>query len=142
MRSLSILCVTMAALVTGIVLSPSAVLAQDVIRDYDRSVDLSKYKTFDWVERETIPIIRAEESTDPSLSSEVVDQQIRSLVEKELGKKGYQKATNNKEPDFRVSYLAIGKYELSSSAWAAHQNPQMCLHTPGKAVDFITAFQH
>jgi hypothetical protein len=33
------------------------VLAQDVIHDYDRSVDFSQYKTFAWVGNEPIPIV-------------------------------------------------------------------------------------
>ena len=32
-----------------------SVLAQDVIHDYDHSVDFSQYKTFDWVEKRTNP---------------------------------------------------------------------------------------
>ncbi len=89
-------------------------MAQDVIRDYDRSVDQSKYKTFDWVKREKPPIIRVEESTDPRLSSEALDKQIHSLVEKEFEKKGFRKATNE-SPDFLVSYVAVGKLDLSSA---------------------------
>ena len=95
-------------------LFPMVLMAQDVIRDYDRSVDLSKYKTFDWVKREKPPIIRVEESADPRLSSEALDSQIHSLVEKELEKKGFRKATNE-SPDFLVSYLAVGKLDLASS---------------------------
>ncbi len=113
---------TIQLLIAGAILT-TTLTGQDVIRDYDRSVNVSQYKTFDWVERKTIPIIRVEESTDPRLSSEVLNDQIRSLVEKELEKKGYRKATNS-EPDFRVSYVAIGKYDLSSSAWAATYSPQ------------------
>ncbi len=93
---------------------PMGLMAQDVIRDYDRSVDLSKYKTFDWVKQESPPIIRVEESADPRLSSEALVSQIHSLVEKELEKKGFRKAANE-SPDFLVSYVAIGKLDLSSS---------------------------
>ncbi len=93
---------------------PMGLMAQDVIHDYDRSVNLSKYKTFDWVKQEKPPIIRVEESTDPRLSSEALDSQIHSLVEKELAKKGFRKATNE-SPDFLVSYVAVGKLDLASA---------------------------
>ncbi len=103
---------------------PMVLMAQDVIRDYDRSVDLSKYKTFDWVKQESPPIIRVEESADPRLSSEVLDNQIHSLVEKELEKKGFRKATND-SPDFLVSYVAIGKLDLSSPQRDTHSSSQL-----------------
>ncbi len=103
---------------------PLGLMAQDVIRDYNRSVDLTKYKTFDWVRQEKPPIIRVEESVDPRLSSEALDKQIHSLVEKELEKKGFRQATD-KSPDFLVSYVAVGKLDLSSSQRDTHPSPQL-----------------
>ncbi len=93
---------------------PMGLMAQDVIRDYDRSVDLSEYKTFDWVKQEKPLIIRVEESADPRLSSEALDSQIHNLIEKELEKKGFRRATDG-SPEFLVSYVAVGKLDLSSS---------------------------
>ena len=40
----------------------TSLLAQDVIHDYDHSVDFSQYKTFDWVKNEKIPIVSDNES--------------------------------------------------------------------------------
>ncbi len=89
-----------------------SVLAQDVIHDYDHSVDFSQYKTFDWVKNETIPIV----SDNPSLpfDLEEEDRKIRAQIEGHLQKKGYQKVTDG-EPDFLVSYYAVGRTDMSSS---------------------------
>ena len=91
-----------------------SVLAQDVIHDYDHSVDFSQYKTFDWVENEQIPIV----SDNPSLAEQFdlkeEDRKIRAQIEGHLEKKGYQKITEG-EPDFLVSYYAVGRTDMDLS---------------------------
>ena len=68
-----------------------SLLAQDVIHDYDHSVDFSQYKTFDWVKNETIPIVSDNESLALQFDLEEEDRKIRAQIEGQLEKKGYQK---------------------------------------------------
>ncbi len=68
-----------------------SVLAQDVIHDYDRSVDFSQYKTFDWVENEQIPIVSDNPSLALQFDLEEEDRKIRAQIEGHLEKKGFQK---------------------------------------------------
>ena len=91
-----------------------SVLAQDVIHDYDHSVDFSQYKTFDWVENEQIPIVSDNPSLAEQFDLEEEDRKIRAQIEGHLKKKGYQKVTDG-EPDFLVSYYAVGRTDMSSS---------------------------
>ena len=95
------------------VVTPS-LLAQDVIHDYDHSVDFSQYKTFDWVKNETIPIVSDNESLALQFDLEEEDRKIRAQIEGQLEKKGYQKITDG-EPDFLVSYYAVGRTDLKLS---------------------------
>ncbi|MCZ6878814.1 MAG: DUF4136 domain-containing protein [Acidobacteria bacterium] len=91
-----------------------SVLAQDVIHDYDHSVDFSQYKTFDWVENEQIPIVSDNPSLTLQFDLEEEDRKIRAQIEGHLQKKGYQKITDG-EPDFLVSYYAVGRTDMQSS---------------------------
>ncbi len=91
-----------------------SVLAQDVIHDYDHSVDFSQYKTFDWVNNETIPIVSDNPSLSEQIDLEEEDRKIRAQIEGQLEKKGFQKITGV-EPDFLVSYYAVGRTDLQSS---------------------------
>ncbi len=99
-----------------------SVLAQDVIHDYDHSVDFSQYKTFDWVKNETIPIVSDNPSIAEQFDLEEEDRKIRAQIEGLLKKKGYQKATDG-EPDFLVSYYAVGRTDLQSSQREAVSMP-------------------
>jgi len=100
-------------------------IAQDVVLDYDRSVDLTQYKTFDWVKREKIPIVRIDEASKAELSDRAIDEQVRHLVEEQLRKKGFQKAIN--ETDVLISYFADGKLDLgwSKSASSLTASPRL-----------------
>jgi hypothetical protein len=91
-----------------------SVLAQDVIHDYDHSVDFSQYKTFDWVENEQIPIVSDNPSLAEQFDLEEEDRKIRAQIEGHLKKKGFQKITDG-EPDFLVSYYAVGRTDMESS---------------------------
>ncbi len=90
----------------------TSLLAQDVIHDYDHSVDFSQYKTFDWIKSESIPIVSDNELVPFDLEEE--DRKIRAQIEGQLEKKGYRKITDG-EPDFLVSYYAVGRYDLKMS---------------------------
>ncbi len=61
--------------------------------DYDRKVDFSRYRVFNWV--------GARDRPDPP--PEWLDQLVRQEIEQRLLAKGYQDA-NGKEPDFLVAY--------------------------------------
>jgi hypothetical protein len=100
-------------------------IAQDVVVDYDRPVDLTQYKTFDWVKWEKLPIVRIDEASKAELSDQAINEQVRHLVEEQLRKKGSQKAIN--ETDVLISYLAVGKLELgwSKSASSLTASPHL-----------------
>ncbi len=91
-----------------------SLLAQDVIHDYDHSVDFSQYKTFDWVKDETIPILSDNQAIALQFDLEEEDRKIRAQIEGQLEKKGFQKTTDG-EPDFLVSYFAVGRTDLKLS---------------------------
>jgi len=91
-----------------------SVLAQDVIHDYDHSVDFSQYKTFDWVDNETIPIVSDNPLLTEQFDLEEEDRKIRAQIEGQLEKKGFRKISDG-EPDFLVSYYAVGRTDLQSS---------------------------
>jgi len=99
-------------LLTVWTLFSTLLIAQDVVVDYDRSVDLTQYKTFDWVKREKISIVWFDGDSKAELSDRAIDEQVRHLVEEQLRKKGFQKAIN--DTDVLISYFAVGKLDLGA----------------------------
>ncbi|OGX11255.1 MAG: hypothetical protein A2351_07475 [Omnitrophica bacterium RIFOXYB12_FULL_50_7] len=71
----------------------------DIHSDFDCKADFSKLKTFSWV-----PDMK-QESQDPRIANVVTDAKIRSVVEKVLATKGYQKSDVG-QSDFLVAYQA------------------------------------
>ncbi|MBI4525687.1 MAG: DUF4136 domain-containing protein [Deltaproteobacteria bacterium] len=63
--------------------------------NYDRNIDFGRYRTFGWIGAHD----------QPKPPPEWVDKLVRTALEQELLKKGYQKA-NGREPDFSVAYHA------------------------------------
>lgn len=88
--------------------------AQKIDVDYQKGTDFSQYQTYGWAELDRLPIIRAEIGGEGKLTDQELDRRIRSLVEEQLARKGFQKAVGT-DPDFRVSYLAVAKFDLSKS---------------------------
>ena len=93
-----------------LLLSFSIGLGQKIIIDFDREHDFKSFKTYDWVVQEKLPILQAMPDT-PDVDLEQLDKQIREGIDKELDKRGFQKSTSG-EPDFLVSYIAVGELDL------------------------------
>lgn len=66
--------------------------------DYDRTVDMARYRTFDWYAPTPQARAKARGQADP-----LVDKRVRTAVERELAAKGYQQE-RTAEPDFLVTY--------------------------------------
>lgn len=68
--------------------------------DYDREVNLRKYKTYDWLPNKEI-----ESKNNPLLYNELTDKRIKKAVNLQFQIKGIQLTSDN--PDFRVHYHII-----------------------------------
>lgn len=70
--------------------------------DYDPDYDLATYKTFDWGQK-----VNIEEGRNPLHYNELNDKRIKSAVQKQLSKQGYELAAEN--PDLILHYHIIVK---------------------------------
>lgn len=73
---------------------------QDVHYNYDRRVDFTSYKTYEWVELS---------GPDGVLSDELIDQDIKRAVDEQLAQKGLIRV--DKDGNFEVGYHAILREE-------------------------------
>ncbi len=87
--------------------------AQQVTRDYDRSVDFSGLKKFGWVQRDTLPLFRPDASEHDPVEDARVNRMILDLVKSRLEKKGF--IFDEESPDFLVGYIAVAKFSLGSA---------------------------
>jgi len=69
-----------------------------VTSSYDRAIDFSAYRTFDWMPSDN------PRTEDPASGAPELDRQIRLSIEEQLGAKGITQ--NTASPDFVVAYLA------------------------------------
>ena len=99
----------------------SVVYGQQVIIDFDRKHDFKPLKTYDWLVQEKLPIFQAMPDAQ-EVDIEELDKQIREGIDKELGKRGFQRTTSG-EPDFLVSYLAVGELDLDVQEYDSGTNP-------------------
>ncbi|MBK7433559.1 MAG: DUF4136 domain-containing protein [Chitinophagaceae bacterium] len=60
-----------------------------VISDYDKTMDVSVYKTYRWLDKAAIE----EKGTDPRYINELTDKRIRAAVDRELGILGIRSVT-------------------------------------------------
>ncbi len=98
----------------------SLAFGQQVIIDFDRKQDFKPFKTYDWLVQEKIPIFQAMPDS-PDVDIEQFDKQIREGIDKELGKKGFQRSISG-EPDFLVSYIAICELDLDVQEYDSGTN--------------------
>jgi hypothetical protein len=78
-----------------------------VSQDYDKDVDFSALKTFNWMQDpDVIP-------DDPSEMSPLVATRVRNAIERELGARGISLAEN--APDFLIDYNLKVESKISSS---------------------------
>lgn len=84
-----------------------AALAQKVTREFDRTVDFSKYKTF---------AIRGGQlnSKNPALNSELVKKQIEADIERALVARGLTQVTGPSDLNVRYHFGAAQKTELET----------------------------
>ena len=69
-----------------------------VTTDFDKSVDFSRLRTYDWAPREESA------TSDPRAENSLLISRIRTAVERELSAMGYRKAATG-DPDFLVGHL-------------------------------------
>jgi hypothetical protein len=70
----------------------------DVHSYYDPAVKFEGFKVYAWLPRE--------ESGDPMIDDNLLEQRVRGAVESELAAKGYEKTTSGR-PDFWVGYHTV-----------------------------------
>ena len=106
---------------TAAVFFMGGLFAQTLSRDYDHSVDFSSLKKFGWIQRDALPIVRA----DPSLHDPATDAALNRLVldslKSHLEQKGF--VLDEESPDFLVEH-GFKLLEL------AFQLPILSLHLP------------
>jgi Domain of unknown function (DUF4136) len=68
-----------------------------VYHDYDKSIDFTLYRTFDWKMD-----LDLESRQNPLYYNELTDKRIREAVVEALSEKGYNKTISN--PDFQIHY--------------------------------------
>jgi hypothetical protein len=88
-----------------VLLTCSAVLAQDVKYNFAMGTDFGKYKTYKWVD---IP-----KQNHPD---QLKDQQIRAAIETDLGTKGFKKATGD-AADMLIAYQIAVDQEKQWNAY-------------------------
>jgi len=87
----------MCALAAGLMLSATAVLAQTITRDYDRTANFATFKTYAW-------------TRGTNVDDELNHRRIVSAIENQLLAKGLRPADANRKPDVLVAYhAAVGK---------------------------------
>ena len=71
----------------GATLLTGGLFAQTVTRDYDHSVDFSSLKKFGWIQRDTLPIFRADPSEHDPSADAALNRLILDSLKSHLGKK-------------------------------------------------------
>jgi hypothetical protein len=82
--------------------------AQQAEPEFDPSVDFSKYKTYSWVEDESIPLAVPYE---PDTPRETTDALIRAAIEEELDQKGFVKNESG-QTDLQITYFGVGRSRI------------------------------
>ncbi len=97
----------------GATLLTGGLFAQTVTRDYDHSVDFSSLKKFGWIQRDTLPISRADSSEHDPAADAALNRLILDSLKSHLEKKGF--VLDEESPDFLVGYIGVSKYSLQSA---------------------------
>jgi hypothetical protein len=86
--------------------------SQQIVRDYNHSVDFSSLKKYAWIEREEISIFNAGVPENMRHGDYAEwDRKIHEAVDKELQKKKFQKVPAE-SADFFVSYILVTKLDM------------------------------
>jgi hypothetical protein len=104
----------------SLVLLFSAILACgriEVRSEYDPGTDFSWLRTYEWMPDPDML------SLHPLIRSAERDARVKSIVDRELSRKGYAKLGSG-EPDFQIRYLASIRRNLASTT-VRESNPQM-----------------
>ncbi len=88
-------------------------VAQTLTRDYDRGVDFSSLKKFGWIQRDTLPIVRADPSEHDPAEDAALNRLILDSLKSHLEKKGF--VLDEESPDFLVGYIGVSKYSLKTT---------------------------
>ncbi len=118
-------------------LSAIALRAQSVQTDFDKSFDLSKFKTFNFA-------IQKRSANDPLAQDSLNDERIRKTLESKLAASGFR-AENAVPPDFAVAYYVTTKsrfdlrdYGYGAPRWFGRRDIRVDQYTEGTlTVDII-----
>ena len=122
MRSIarSIACV--AALVSAPLLG-CASAPQPIAVQYDRSEDLSRYRTWDWIDGQAV-VVRT-----PSHDAQQVELRLTELLAAELRKRGLERSPGNAE--VRVAALLVARRSMSATRRATAMQTLPSFHDQG-----------
>ena len=93
-------------LLAGLLLVSLSALGQEVHYNYDRAADFTRFKTYRWLEVRT-----------GLVGDQLVDQEITSVIENELAKKGLEKV--QRDAGVMISYQAAVGREKQLNAWGS-----------------------
>jgi len=93
-------------------------LAQVVEFSFDDSADFAKYKTYQWMEADGIPLAVAK----PKVPVETVDEWIRTTIEETLEAKGFTRKESG-PTDLLISYFGIGRARIKFDDLPSGQIP-------------------
>lgn len=87
----------------------------DVVTDYDRSVDMSGFKSYAWLKRDKLGVLnRGIPEESQVLPAASIDAFIRQFINAELKKKGFTRVEGEKEADFMVAHILVTMLDIES----------------------------
>src|SRR5215469_7194698 len=95
--------------ILGILLAASSVFAQDVRYNFDKGTDFSRFKTYKWVNLKDAPKV-----------DNLLDKQIKQLVDEELASKGLQRVEDDSANLYIGYQVGVGQekqFSSYSSGW-------------------------
>lgn len=98
--------------------SLSLASAADVIVDFDRTADFSKFKSYRWMQADSLPIFRALPNQSGAISDQDIDRIIRTAVDEQLAKAKIAPGTAE-TANLIMSYVAIGQLDMGTSVYDA-----------------------
>jgi len=95
-------------LCTFLLLMASSVLSQGVEFNFDKTVDLSKFKMYKWI------TLKSEEPID-----KLTDEQIKTTLDAAFSQKGLQRVEGDGSVDLLIGYQSKEGVERRFPSWAA-----------------------
>ena len=121
-------------------LIPSIALGQLVVKvDRDESADFSKYRTYQWVAPDSIPLVRGRIS-EAAPGEKQIDSRIRAAIEQELQAKGLSKQ-DGQSSDLLINYLGLVTFRSLDTEASPAKGPTKA--SPAKdATEGLITYEH